>query len=112
MGGSQIFKSPVPTEMLAEILNKICSVQENALVLNYSAFKKGVFMKIIPVFIDECIPYYHASKLHYLTKKLTYNSFITIVRQICKHRDIQYVSKIKYDKTKYEIMYSIYINTI
>ena len=47
--------------------------------------------------------------MKYLDKKLTYNSFTTILRQICNYNKITYTSQIKYDKSSYEITYYIYI---
>jgi glycosyltransferase involved in cell wall biosynthesis len=64
---------------------------------------------IKPKFIEECRPYYHLSKKKYLDTKTTYNSFTTILRQICNFNKIKYVSQIKYDKSKYNIIYYIYI---
>ena len=47
-------------------------------------------------------------KKKYLEKKLTYNSFITVIRQICNHLKITYTSQVKYDKSVYDIIYYIY----
>ena len=44
----------------------------------------------------------------YLDKKLTYNSFTTVLRQICNFNKVKYVSQIKYDKSTYDIVYYIY----
>jgi len=67
-----------------------------------------MFNNLIEDFIKQCIPYYHLSKRKYLERKLTYNSFITIIRQICNFNKITYTSQIKYDKSTYDIMYYIY----
>ncbi len=40
-----------------------------------------MFNDVISKFIEECKPYYHVSKRKYLERKLTYNSFVTIIRQ-------------------------------
>ena len=61
--------------------------------------------------MESCRKYYHISKRKYLDKQLTYNSFITIIRQICKHNNIQYKNENKYDKSNYVIYYYIYIPT-
>ena len=62
--------------------------------------------------IEECKPYYHLSKRKYLEKKVTYNSFTTVLRQICNYNKIIYTSQIKYDKSKYEIVYYIYFTLL
>ena len=64
--------------------------------------------KDIEKFLESCKPYYHTSKRQYLEKKITYNSFTTIVRQICNFNKLIYTSQIKYSKSKYDIVYIIY----
>lgn len=106
---NQIFKKNVPNELFFNMLNSTCMKNEKHYTFNINAFKKGVFNETIAVFLKECIPYYHISKRKYLERKLTYNSFITILRQICNYNKITYTSKLKYDKSSYEIVYYIYI---
>jgi hypothetical protein len=48
------------------------------------------------------------SKQKYLERKLAYNNFTTILRQICNFCAINYTSVIKYDKSTYNIIYYIY----
>lgn len=107
---SQIFKSNIPNDMLFELLEKICIKYENHYVLNNGAYKKGIFNGDIQKFIQDCIPYYYISKRKYLTRPLNYNHFITIIRQICKHSNIKYTNKIKYERSSYDIIYNIYFN--
>jgi len=54
--------------------------------------------------------YYHLSKQFYLERKMTYNSFTTILRQICKNNNIMFTSQIKYNESKYNIDYLIYFS--
>jgi len=106
---SQIFKHNISQEILFELLEKICDKNENNLfVFNNTSFKKGLFNNSIVEFIEICRPYYHISKVKYLDRKLTYKVFTTIVRQICNSNQITYTSKVKYDKSSYEIVYYIY----
>ena len=105
---SQIFKIPIPTQILIKLLEDIAVKTDNYFVVNNNSYKKGVFNDIIHHFIDECKPYYHMSKRKYLDRKMNYNSFITIIRQICNFNKITYTSQIKYDKSTYDIMYNIY----
>ena len=106
---TQIFKKNVPNEELFKLLDSICIKNDKHYTYNMDAFKIGVFKELIPKFIEECRPYYHLSKQKYLDRKLTYNSFTTILRQICNFNKTKYVSQIKYDKSKYNIVYYIYI---
>jgi hypothetical protein len=105
---TQIFKKKFPNEILFELLDAICSKNEKHYTLNIDSFKKGVFKENIQKFIEDSTEYYHLSKRKYLERKLTYNSFTTIIRQICNFNKITYTSQIKYDKSTYSIIYYIY----
>jgi hypothetical protein len=105
---TQIFKKSIPNDELFKFLDKISFKNEKHYTINNDAYKKGLFKEIIPDFLNFCIPYYHLSKRKYLEKKLTYNSFVTVLRQICNFNKIQYTSKILYDKSTYGIVYYIY----
>jgi X-X-X-Leu-X-X-Gly heptad repeat protein len=103
----QIFKYPIPAEPLFGLLDKICMKEENTYIFNNNAYKKGIFDNNIPPFLEECKPYYHASKQKYVEKKMTYTAFTTVLRQICNFNDIKYTTKIRYEKSTYEIVYYI-----
>ena len=105
---SQIFKNQIPTNMLFDLLNKICLKNEKYYTFTINSFKKGVYTEDIQLFLCICNPYYHISKRKYLEKKLTYNSFTTILRQICNYNKITYISKNNYNQSKYDIIYFIY----
>ena len=105
---TQIFKKDIPNELLFTLLECICMKNEKHYILNTESFKKGLFNGSIQKFIESCKEYYHNSKKIYLEKKLTYNSFITIVRQICNYNKLTYTSQIKYNKSDYDIVYIIY----
>jgi hypothetical protein len=104
----QIFKNNIPVTILFDLLDSICFKNEKNYILNIEAFKKGIFKEVLQKFLEDCRPYYHLSKHKYLDRKLTYNSFTTIVRQICNFNKIIYTSQIKYDKSTYNIVYYIY----
>jgi hypothetical protein len=105
---NQIFKKNFPIEIIVKLLDSICVKNDKHYILNNNSFKKGVYTESIPKFLIQCTEYYHASKRIYLQRKLTYNSFTTVVRQICNFNKITYTSQIKYDKSKYDIIYYIY----
>jgi hypothetical protein len=107
---SQIFKNKIPDEFLFVLLDKICLKTDNFYTFNSDAFKKGIYNDTIQQFIIDCTPYYYLSKRKYLERKLTYNSFVTILRQICKYNKITYTSEIKYNKSVYDIVYFIYFH--
>lgn len=105
---NQIFKNNIPNEELFKLLETICIKSDKYYIFNNISFKKGIFNGSIANFLYYCNPYYHISKKKYLEKKLTYNSFTTVLRQICKFNKITYTSQILYDKSTYCIVYYVY----
>lgn len=105
---TQIFKKEFPSSLLFNLLDNICMKNDKHYLLNSESFKKGAFTNTIQEFIEICKPYYHNSKKKYLERKITYNSFTTIVRQICNYNKLTYISQIKYNKSLYDIVYIIY----
>ena len=82
--------------------------------MNYfkNYLKKMLLNESIIKFLEACRQFYHISKRDYIDRKLTYKSFNTIIRQICNFNNITYTSQIKYDKSVYDIIYSIQFPTI
>jgi hypothetical protein len=105
----QLFKNPIPNDLLLNLLNAIAAKTKNCYVIDENGFKKGMYNNTILEFMEACKPYYHLSKRHYLNKKTTYTSFITVVRQICKYNKITYTHQIKYNNSSYNIIYYIYL---
>jgi len=108
---NQIIKKKFPIEILINFLNNICQKKynRNYYVVNLLSYKKAIFDGSIKDFIDKCIPYYYLSKRKYLTREMNYNHFMTIIRQICNHLKINYTNKIKYERSSYDIVYTIYL---
>jgi hypothetical protein len=106
---SQIFKNIIPKEELFKLLDNICYKTNKYYLFNNNSFNKGLFTEQIQNFFEFCKPYYSISKRKkYIERELNYNSFITILRQICKSNNITYTSNINYDKSNYYITYYIY----
>ena len=105
---SQIFKNQISKNMIYELLEGIGTKNEKYYTINNDSYKKGLFTNSVPLFMESCKPFYHISKQKYLDRKLTYNSFTTVLRQICNFNKINYTSQIKYDKSSYDIAYYIY----
>lgn len=106
---SQIFKTSIPIDILFSLLNDICVKMNHSYIIDMIAYKKGIYNEKIPHFISACKDYYHISKQKYVNRTLNYKTFLTIVRQICNHNKIEYKTKIKYDKSTYNIVYIIFI---
>ena len=106
---TQLFKSNIPNNILFDFLDSIYLFKnENFYTISNVSFKKAMFLNLIDNFCKTIKKYYYNSKQHYLTRNITYNRLITIIRQICKHNKIPITSNIKYDKSKYSIQYYIF----
>ena len=105
---TQIFKKNIPIEILFDLLEKTALKTDKYYLVDNNAFRKMVFHNYDKDFLNIILEYYHRSKQFYVTRKLTYNSFIDIIRQICKHNNTMFTSKMKYNESKYNIDYFIY----
>ena len=104
---SQIFKSTVPITILFELLEKICVKDEKYYNLSKSVFKAAEYRNLLNDFCSKIIEHYHTSKRYYVDRKMNYNKFVTVVRQICSLNNVSYTSKIVYNKSDYDILYYI-----
>ena len=51
----------------------------------------------------------YSSKYNYIDpENINQNKFNTIVRQICKYTNTQYIKKLRHDQSKYSVLYHIY----
>ena len=107
---SQIFRKQFPKEKLFLFLDSYADKKNKYYCFTKTSFKKAVYEKAVIPFCLSLKEYYFISKHKYLEKAQTYRSFITIIRQICKHHHVSFTSKIKYDKSNYEIIYYIYFD--
>lgn len=107
---SQIFKLPVKIDLLFDLLDKICIKTDDYYLMNNEGYKKMLYHNYHVEFLETLKPLYHASKLFYIERDMSYNSFINIIRQICKINKIAYSSNIKYNDSVYKINYYIYHN--
>jgi|UniRef100_A0A6C0JMQ3 hypothetical protein len=105
---SQIFRKNVPSEILFKLLDKICFKTDKYYLIDMNAFRKLIFHNYHTEFCEKLKEYYNLSKLFYLERKMVYNSFTNIVRQICKLNNIMFTSQIKYNESKYNIDFFIY----
>jgi len=108
----QIFRTTLPNDTLFNLLDQISLKTDNYYLIDINAYKKMIFHNLHTEFLTQLVEYYHLSKQFYITRKITYNSFVNIVRQICKNNSLMFSSQIKYNKSKYNINYLIYYKTI
>ncbi len=105
---TQIFKNNVPSHILIDLLEKICLKTDKYYLIDMNSYKKMIFHNLQTEFCDSLKEYYHIGKHFYLNRDMTYKSFTNIIRQICKNTSIMYTSKMKYNESKYNIVYYIY----
>lgn len=108
---NQLFKKIIPNNILIDLLDKICEKKEDYYILNKIAYKKAEYHNLIENLTSILKDYYHKSKQFYITRKIDYNYFLTIIRQLCNSLDIKYKSKTDYQKSIYNITYNIYIDS-
>jgi len=102
---SQIFKTPIPADIVQRFLAKNCMFVKSYYVFTNDAFKKAQYNNSMKEFLSECAPYYQLSKkAKYLTKD-TFNATVTVIRQIYNLLKIPYSSQIKYAHSSYTIEY-------
>ena len=109
---SQLFKYKIEKDFITDFLLKYClHDKKKEYLFNPIAFKKIMYDKKLEEFINHVRDCYHTSKRFYIERDMTYKNFLTILRQVCKHLDIPYTSKIVYNKSKYTIHYTIYLTS-
>jgi hypothetical protein len=106
---SQIFRKQVPNELLFDLLEKICFKTDKYYLIDMNAYRKLMFYNYQTDFCTQLREYYNLSKLFYIERKMMYNSFTNIVRQICKSNNVDYTSKLKYSKSAHYIEYYFYV---
>jgi len=104
---SQIFKKHYECENMYEFLEKICTKVNNKFIFNQDAYKRCTMFQILTPFLENILPYYYISKQHYVERKMSYKNLSTIFRQICRINNIPFHSKLKYNRSSYEIIYYI-----
>lgn len=105
---NQLFKKSVPKDLLFDLLEKICVKSDKYYLIDLNSYKKMMFHNYYEEFRNTIKPYYNLSKQFYVERKILYNSFTNIVRQICKNNNIMYTSQIKYNESQYNIDFLIY----
>ena len=104
---SSIFKQIVPKEIMYTLLDKIAQRNSQNYIIDLSSYKKLKYENLQHKFLEDIIDYYHFSKRYYIERDFSYNSFTTILRQICKINNIQFFKNIKYNNSKHYIEYFV-----
>ena len=104
----QIFRKLVPPELLYNLLEKICLKTDKYYLVDHNSYKKFMYLELNQAFKEDIIGCYHDSKRFYVTREMDYNSFINILRQICKSNHMMFTSNIRYMESKYSIEYLVF----
>ena len=104
---NQIIKNKI--DFFNDFIISVGLKENNYIIINENVYKKALYNNLIKEFYSKLEPHYYESKQFYLFREITYNGFITILRQISKKNSIQYTSKIKYTNSKHYLEYYFYI---
>lgn len=81
---SQVFREPPSINCLQNIIECFGTKERDEFMIDYVTYKKIIFHKVYVDWLEELLPYYYNSKKFYITRNFSFNSFITIIRQLCK----------------------------
>ena len=110
MRRSQLFRKPVPISILIDFLETNGYKRLNGIIFSKASFKKSQMFGTLVPFLNGIKDYYHKTKQIYATRgAMSYKNIITIIRQICQYHHIPFTNRIKYEHSKYEIIYIIYL---
>lgn len=105
------FLSPIPLQRLLTLLRELCVISNHRFILDMPTFYNGLHKGSIQQFMADCRPCYLPSKQFYATNELTYKSFLTVVRHVCKIHRLSYTSQIQYSHSLYQVVYYINVPT-
>jgi len=104
---SNIFNSDFSNNILFDFLNEYCIIENNYYIIHKEIYKKYEYFNKLNDFYEKIKKYYKPKKSYYLERNYSYNNLLTILRHICKEKNIIYFSKTIYNKSKYSIVYYI-----
>ena len=108
MSYDQVFCKSIDLEILYGFFDKITYKKNDTYLIDYNAYKKLVFHNLQTELCEQLKPYYYKSKHYYLERDLTYNSFTTIIRQVCKFNSIKIVPRVRYIESLYMNEYTVF----
>ena len=106
----QLFKTYPNKEKFIEFIKSHCVKERKCYKLSPEVYKQISFNNHLQPFLDSIKEHYHSSKQTYVSRKMTYTRFVTIIRHLCKLLEITYTSTMKYSSSTYQIDYLIYLN--
>ena len=104
----QLIKSNIPVHVLLVFLDLYCTRTAVGHTFTKEAYKRAALRGGVRQFTRSLISYYHKSKQYYLTRKQSFATVATLVRQLCRHLEIPYATAVVYRGADYSIVYSLY----
>jgi len=116
-----VFVKKVPFSLLVGLLDRICSriegrgIEEGLRVYYYISeyeYRKMIFENLHMGFLNSIRDYYSTFFSRYWERDFTYNSFKTIVRQICKINGVRYEKEKVILNSETVVRYRIYLSDL
>ena len=107
MKSNLIFTSDFSNNILFDFLDIYTPIENEQYIFDKLIYKKYEYKNEINDFLLKIKEYYKPNKLYYTEREVNYKNLLTIIRQICKFKNISYFHKIKYEKNQYYIIYYI-----
>ena len=110
---SSVFNKIVPDDLLGDFLKTNCYIDPgSSTIIDRTTYKKSILEGSLFPFLSSLLTYYHQSTRFYLTRKMTYTRFLTVLRQLFRHHEIAYNVKVTHTSAKKEVVYTIANATI
>lgn len=103
----KLFKITPPQEILWNLLQKISYIDSGYYIVNYESYNKMFFLQLENYLFDNLINFYNEKKTNYITDKLNYKRFLTIIRQFCNVNKISCIHSDIYEGGYYKQYYRI-----
>lgn len=105
---SSVFQKQVPVELLINLLEKICLKTESYYLFDINAYRKLIYHNYFDEFKEDLIIFYHYSAQRYITRTISFNKILVVIKQICKNTELPIKTEIKHINGVQNILLFIY----
>ena len=103
----RIFCKFIPKRYLFELLEQTCYKNEIYYEIDMNSYRKMIYHGFDKIIKDDLINFYETEHQHFILRELTFLSFVTIVRQICRTAKLRFETKkfngVEENKYKYYV---------
>ena len=107
---NHLFRAVPERDVIFGYLDEVCHRDNELFVVDDIAYKRMRYDDRIVRLYEYLRPFYHISKQKYLDEDCSRNSFLTVLRQLCKQYHIQFRSKVIYRNGSYDSTLVIYLD--